>query len=251
MKKYKNDANYRPGKDVVKGAKRKDPAPLTDPLTGEVVTDPVTGEVVYSTPTACDMVDDTSGTSKRFPRDNIIKKGRFGNGDWDFCDYWETNHGPCAASPWGAGGMPSRAAVYQWEIQNAQVPDADDGFPTTEELGKTDLVNADQSCYQGPNMCMSPYEPGCADALLDRRELVIAVINCEALGLNGNEDNVPVAEWYRMFLTEPVGGSNPGSSSDPLFKDFDVILETMGPLSDDDRLLHREIIVYRGYSDVE
>jgi hypothetical protein len=97
---------------------------------------------------------------------------------------------------------------------------------------------------------MSPYEPGCADALLDRRELVVAVINCEALGLNGNEDNVRVAEWYGMFLTEPVGGSDPGASSDPLFKDFDVILETMGPFKDDN-FLHREIIVYRGFKDVE
>jgi hypothetical protein len=242
MKKLRTDANYRPGKDVVKGAKRQDPKPIYD-VDGTTI-------IGWTTPDACDLEDDTSGTSKRFPRDKVIKGGRFGNGVWDFCDYWEVNHGPCAASPWGAGGMPTRHEVYKWENENTQIPDATDGFPTTEEIGKTDVVLPDQSCYQGPNMCMSPYEPGCADALLDRRELVVAVINCEALGLNGNEDNVRVAEWYGMFLTEPVGGSDPGASSDPMFKDFDVVLETMGPF-DDDRFLHREIIVYRGFKDVE
>ncbi len=222
MSKYRGNANYRPSRNVVKGAKRKG--------------------------SACDLEDDTTGTAMGLPRDVNVPKGsenRFGNGNWDFCGYWEVNHGPCAASPWGAGALPTRHQVYKWEIENAQIPDADDGLPTTEDTGKTDLVSPNQSCYRGPDLCMSPYEPGCAEPLLDRRELVLAVINCEAQGLNGNEDNVRVAEWYLMFLTEPIGGVSKGG--DP---QTSVVLETVGPF-DDDRFLHREIIIYRGFLDVE
>jgi hypothetical protein len=38
----------------------------------------------------------------------------------------------------------------------------------------------------------------------DRRRIPIAVINCEAQGLNGRESGVQVLAWYDVFLVEPA-----------------------------------------------
>jgi hypothetical protein len=222
--KYRGNANFRPGKDVVKG---------------------------WTTQggNACNFEEPSGNEAKGFPRDNVLTAGRFGNGEWDFCGYWEVNHGPCASSPWGAGGNPMRHEVYIWEIQNNQIPDGTISYPTVED-GKTNVAGANNSCYDGPDVCFSPYDPGCSaeeqQSFIDRREIALAVINCEAEGINGNEDNVPVAEWYWMFMTEAVGDAGPGGGPET-----DIILETIRRVEEGDQILHREIVLYRGFLDVE
>jgi hypothetical protein len=72
--------------------------------------------------------------------------------------------------------------------------------------------------------------------LLDRRELIVAVINCEAEGVSGSADNVPVIEWIKVFMTEPVG--IPGV--------FDIFVEVIRALEPGvDEILHDEIVLYR------
>jgi Flp pilus assembly protein TadG len=228
LNKYRGNADFRPGKNVVKGWKKKG--------------------------SPCDFEEPTGDEAMGLPRDNNLKGvgQRFGNGKWDFAKYWQVNHpnDPVPAEL-SVAPNPTRHQVYQWEIGSGLIPDGTGHYknpPGTVEDGKTNVAGPGNDCYQGPNACFSPYDPGCsaADAdFLDRRELVIAVIDCEAQGLNGNEDNVRVAEWYRMFMTEPVGDASSGGGPQT-----DVVLETIAPL-DDERFLHREVLIYRDYLEVE
>jgi hypothetical protein len=54
----------------------------------------------------------------------------------------------------------------------------------------------------------------------DRRELVLAVVNCQQHGVQGNADDVPTVAYLRVFLTEPVPEP---PDSDYYFEDIDVL----------------------------
>ncbi len=68
----------------------------------------------------------------------------------------------------------------------------------------------------------------------DRRVVVVAGIDCPPPGdpghLNGDEDDVPVVQYYRVFLISPardVAGSG-GGGSGPLFELFVEVIEPIG-----------------------
>ncbi|GLV25617.1 pilus assembly protein TadG-related protein [Sphingobium sp. Cam5-1] len=130
--------------------------------------------------------------------------GRIGNGQWDINAYWRSNYGAnyageVSAATYGSQpqGYPTRYQVYQWEMDDLSrisTPKAGTG-------GKT--------AYSKPvaGMCLAtptaPYgiQPGGTTA--DRRRISAAVLNCNALGINGHEVNQPVVKWVDLFLVEP------------------------------------------------
>ena len=117
--------------------------------------------------------------------------GQMGNGEWDFATYWQVNHGADARTPPNVNGapagnsnVPSRYAVYRYEIEQGIIADRSPG-------GETGAP----TCYAGGNLADRP----------DRRILTAAVINCQSLALPGGaQANVPVAAFAKLFLTLPL-----------------------------------------------
>jgi hypothetical protein len=117
--------------------------------------------------------------------------GRMGNGSWNFATYWQVNHAADGRAPPDIDGssaansnLPSRYAIYRYEIEQGYVPDHSPGG----ESGAP-------ACYGG----------GVLSDIPDRRVLYSAIINCQSLGLaGGNQSNVPVAAFGKLFLTLPL-----------------------------------------------
>jgi hypothetical protein len=139
----------------------------------------------------CDPKDDSDLMG--LPRDSCFKTNtcsygnRFGDGTWACADYWQKNH-PGKDVPSGCSNTPTitRWDLYQHELAN--------GIP------KGALEDGNPTCS---NQSWSPSE-----GELDRREFIVAVIDCTNLPKpGGNIDDVPVIEYARMFMTEPAGGS--------------------------------------------
>jgi len=154
------------------------------------------------------------------PRDRCFTNGtceRFGDAQWDteMIDYWNTNH-PGIAVP---GPFDTRFEYYRYEIDNGLIPDksgsgGEDGNP---------------SCAPS----------GIDNPLRDRREMVVAVINCLEHEVQGSTDDVPVVAFARMFLTEPVGTE--ASNEDDLWVEMLGVAEPGG----DDGVLHEFPQLYR------
>ena len=116
--------------------------------------------------------------------------GSMGEGNWDLETYWQVNHGGAgpALSDLSGGsaasaGVPSRYRIYRYEIEHGLVGDVSQGG----ESGAP-------ACYRGGNL----------SALPDRRILHAAIVNCHSLQLVGEELNVPVAAFGKLFLTLPL-----------------------------------------------
>lgn len=131
-----------------------------------------------------------------------------------WADYWDTNH---PDKTWetardtegldaNGDGIISRKEMYDWENNTGKIPTGDtdgSGAVTSED-------EDDPSSPTGENGRPMNYG-GSASALPEakRREIYVAVINCEENGpLNGNTDNVPVLGYARMFLTHPAEGGS-------------------------------------------
>lgn len=113
--------------------------------------------------------------------------GRMGDGSWDCATYWVANH-TATAAPAGCTSTAtvSRYQVYRYEIENGLTGDAN---LLTGETGNP-------GCYTGGSGTLSD-DP-------DRRLLHVAIVNCGALNLNGNQPDVPVAAFGKFFITNPV-----------------------------------------------
>jgi len=191
--KEKDNPNYRPALDVVKGhigsgCNTEPPKkPANPPIAMAYPKDP------------CFVTDSCVG-------------GRFGSGGW----YQEIDHDGDAGTPdtepyWAASHPPqggvsvpqppdyadmTRYEVYRYEIENLMVPNNDPG------------ENAHPSCYTGGTLSDPTLNADLDDPLsIDRRVFTLAAINCVAEGpLNGNESNVPVVGFVDVFLTNPAEG---------------------------------------------
>jgi Flp pilus assembly protein TadG len=125
------------------------------------------------------------------PLDREWLGGRMGNGSWNFATYWQVNHSADGRAPPVIDGgsasnsnPPSRYDVYRYEIEQGYVGDRSPGG----ESGAP-------ACYSGGALSDAP----------DRRVLHPAIINCQSLGLvGGNQSNVPVAAFAKLFLTLPL-----------------------------------------------
>lgn len=161
----RNDPNYRPAPNVIKGIV---------PRSG--------GACIGN---SARVSPDTMG----LPRDDCFASGscaRFGDGNWSAgrTAYVATNYD-------GAGpSVPAGATRYEYYL--AEIAAA--GGP-----GSRAAILADRA-ETGRASCAPAASPD-----PERRIVIAAAIDCTAHPVSGRTTNVPVEEFFRLFLTEPVG----------------------------------------------
>lgn len=130
------------------------------------------------------------------PRDNCFASGscaqgnRFGNGNWNRNLYVSTNHNGVVPSGFNMANG-TRYEMYLAEIAQAA------GGPIL-PAGKAENRGL-PACEATPSS-----DP-------DRRVVIAAAIDCGTYGVQGRARNVPVQEYVRLFITEPVGLDSPSS----------------------------------------
>ena len=141
---------------------------------------------------------------------------RIGNGVWDRDAYFRVNYGWNDQATWTAQtGLPANATryeVYSWELTHPTPADMTQG-PFSGGRG-----------YSFP-VCTTPGITPNATTV-DRRRISAAVLNCEAEGLNGSEDDVTVLRWIDLFLVEPSHDRGTGTNKRTDSKD--VYVEVIG-----------------------
>lgn len=153
-----------------------------------------------------------SSNTVSLPRDDCFATSgcangnRFGNGVWSNATtgrphYESTNYGVTNKFPTAA----TRYAYYK-----AEIAAAGGGASTTRILP----ANRQES---GRPQCSSNQSSD-----IDRRVMVAAGIDCTANPINGSKSNVPVNEFIRVFLTEPVAATST----------FDMYVEIVGSAED-------------------
>ncbi len=195
LKKKRNDPDYPP-------------APVT-----------ISGEVGGCANTQVTASSDTMS----LPIDTCIGVScdRFGDGNWDYDSYIDTNYGD---------GDGTRFDATNGNAEDAHLTGFDVAAPSgsryetyLRELAYLDslpdgsslLVDRDETgipqCYQNA-----------ATADASRRVMIAAGIDCTENPINGAETDVPVAEFFEVFLTRPVGAGT-GSPAK-----FDLFVEVIG-----------------------
>ncbi len=187
MNSKKNNPDYAPAPNVIKGMK------------------PGTGGGG-----ACNPVD-ALGVSVSLPRDNCFlptntcaNGGRFGDGVWNNAvtgrpNYVTKNYG---------GTDPHPSATTRYAYYKAEIAAHGGGAATTRILPASKPETGRRQCSS--NQSPDP----------DRRVVIAAGIDCTANPIRGRTTNVPVQEFVKLFLTEPVGA---GSGST-----FDLFFEVVG-----------------------
>ena len=140
----------------------------------------------------------------------LTSGARFGDGDWDIETYMKINHGkdfdlsvstedlsisdPLYFRDLDLNGddRVTRHEVYMWELS-----DNPDHMPAVVDSSDTLEDPMD------PMQCFSESLPEPTDP--DRRELIVAVLNCNYHKVKGNTPDVPVLMWIKLFMTEPMG----------------------------------------------
>lgn len=154
----------------------------------------------------------TSPNTVALPRDDCFATAscangnRFGNGVWTNATTGRPNY---VAKNYGASvADPHPTATTRYQYYKAEIASAGGGASTTAilpagraETGRPQCTNKQSS------------DP-------DRRVVIAAGIDCSANPINGRASNVPVNEFVRLFLTEPVGAGTGNS--------FDIYVEVVG-----------------------
>jgi hypothetical protein len=139
--------------------------------------------------------------------DVLTSGARFGDGDWDIETYMKLNHdiefdlsvspmnplipGPLDFLDFDGDGRVTRHDVYMWELSDPL------NMPAEPSLSNTLEDPMD------PMQCFTQSPP--EKAVPDRRELIIAVLNCNYHDVKGATPDVPVLMWVKLFMTEPMG----------------------------------------------
>jgi hypothetical protein len=186
MNSERNDRNYAPAPNVVKGI-----LPGNNGCYGNNA--------------------DLATTSTHLPRDTCFTNGtcsRFGDGNWSAgrTFYVNRNYGTPPDAPGTVDPHSSASTRYAYYL--AEIAAA----------GAGPILNRAET---GRPTC-SPHQAG-----PDRRVITVAGIDCAANNIQGSANNVPVREFFKIFLTEPVGtdGANPPS--------FDIYGEIVGSASEE------------------
>jgi Flp pilus assembly protein TadG len=137
------------------------------------------------------------------PNDTFSGTDIQGNGIWDCASYWATNH--TGAPPTGCSANPtmSRYQIYRYEIDHG------DGAGGVGE--PTQNVDNSSGCPVEHRETGKPLCAGTSTAVAtpDRRNIVVAVINCRAHSAQmtggSTANNIPVAAFAKYFVTRPVG----------------------------------------------
>lgn len=203
----KNNARYRPARNVTKGYVSSgnvcNAAPATDPA-----------------------------VAMKIPRDSNIPPNdidlgsspRFGNGTWDCLGYWNINH-PGVTAPAGCTNASTPATftryqLYRYEIDNNLIPN-------NSAIGGE---NGAPQCHA--NSATTGDVP-------DRRVLFFAVVNCIELGpISGNSAGpLPVEAFVKAFITEPT-------TDVPDYGIFLEVIDITRP-GDKDAVVHDIVQLYR------
>jgi hypothetical protein len=135
-----------------------------------------------------------------------------GNGDWNCAAYWSLNH--TAAAPSGCTSSNptiSRYQVYRYEIANGLVNDWSENMPNPQGTTPPGTESGAPYCATSNGVSGVDITTGG----LDRRNIIVPIINClaqTALGniTGGNTANVPVAAFGKFFLTQPYTAPSGG-----------------------------------------
>lgn len=133
----------------------------------------------------CNAAPDDPATVMAMPPDDCFFTGacdRFGDGEWDREGYWSVNH-PGLMFPSELQGA-SRYAVYNYEIDRNLIPNNQAGGGE----------NGNPQC--------SAHSSEVADDTIDRRVLMVALVNC----LEGikNSDALRVEAFLKVFVIRPA-----------------------------------------------
>jgi Flp pilus assembly protein TadG len=138
-----------------------------------------------------------------FPPDDCFPScGRIGDGNWSAgrAAYVAMNHD---------GTDPAPLVSTRYEMYKAEIAAA--GGPSS----NAPILNGKSET--GRRQCSPTTVPD-----IDRRVFIAAGIDCAANPINGAATNVPVKEFFKVFLMRPVGDS---TSSPPV---FDLWVEVVG-----------------------
>ncbi|WP_135450049.1 pilus assembly protein TadG-related protein [Tabrizicola caldifontis] len=165
----RNDPDYAPAPNVIKGMR------------------PRSGGGGGGGGAGCNLepnlLPDGTPETLALPRDDCMPAcGRFGDGDWTAgrARYVAANYG-------GVDPHPPEETQTRYEYYLAELARAGSGPILT---GRRE--NGLPTCSTRP-----PAPP-------DRRIITVAGIDCAANGIRGSASNVPVKEFFKIFLTEPV-----------------------------------------------
>jgi Flp pilus assembly protein TadG len=149
-----------------------------------------------------------------------------GSAIWDVNAYFRVNYGLNETSwrnqmgpPYsnvGSTQIPARYDVYTWELSHTNV--GGKGISIYQPIGapSKDAAFSFPASGNGSGIAASSTQP-------DRRTIDVAVLNCQALVVHGKTTNVPVANWMKVFLTEPA--IKRGSGSDLYSDTKDIYVE--------------------------
>ncbi len=167
---------------------------------------------------------DAGNKNPKFPAQNIMNYGRdsdmsgstiIGNGNWDPEAYWSTHH-PGETEPSDLADY-TRYQIYLYELgetfyrnENKTIyPIAGISLPA----GYTTVTPPGASVPAAGVPSSSP------SSEIKRRVMKVAVLNCNALGVQGSGDYPTYGRYVEVFLTEEVGGTQ-----------ADTYTEIVGPL---------------------
>lgn len=146
------------------------------------------------------------------PRDTCFSSGacsRIGDGNWSAgrTNYVNRNYGVPSGAANTRDPHPSASTRYAYYLAEIAAAGSGNILSNRAETGRP-------TC--------SPHRAG-----PDRRIITVAGIDCAANSIRGSANNVPVKEFFKIFLTEPIRqtGSNPPS--------FDMFGEVVGSASEE------------------
>jgi hypothetical protein len=158
--------------------------------------------------------------SMAFPPDTCHGDGtcdRFGDGEWDRDAYIATNYGLDPDLAMSSGGK-FEGASSRFEYYLKEIADAQPNGRILPESNPDSTTDA--------QMC-STVEPSDNP---NRRVFIAAGIDCDENNIQGSAENVPVEEYYEIFLIRPVGD---GTGSSGATNTFDMYVEVIGSAGGD------------------
>jgi hypothetical protein len=249
----KNDSQYKPAPNVIKGKYYQNQNSLCsyDDVGNSPCPDgatppnsrPMPIHGCFATPGGCAS---EGWIHPRFqpPADNNLAAQEV---FWE--DYWTSNHPGDSFNAFYAvldidgDDVVTRQEMYNWEIGANKIPLGDvDGDGTPGESGAPQGQSGaggdeGESTATGENG--NPMIYGGSEAPdPTRRDMPVAVINCIADGpINGQEIDIPVVAFAKMFLSHPAEGGS----------DQTIYAEMIGVLQPgiDDEVLHDIVQLYR------
>jgi hypothetical protein len=165
--------------------------------------------------------------------------GAQGDGEWDCASYWAINHphGPSAAmvgaALGGVCGTPAQTTLSRYQIYRYEIAQGAGAGGVSDWSGKNGWASNGQPDPQGSRIPAGHFQtesgaPFCAKAHgasgvdtttggIDRRNLVVPIINCLAQTALGNmtgagaSAKTPVAAFGKFFMTQPYTALKDGN----------------------------------------